>query len=139
SVFVANGLSAMGYAVPGAIAIRTAQPDRPVVAIAGDGALLMYAGELATVARLQQPLIILVVVDEALSLIRLKQLRQKVSIHATEFGYTNYEALAAAFGLAYRLVDNAATAEATLREAAGLTRPVLVEARVNKTEYEHFR
>ncbi|MCA9964906.1 MAG: thiamine pyrophosphate-binding protein [Anaerolineales bacterium] len=139
SVFVANGLSAMGYAIPGAIAIRTAQLHRPVVAIAGDGALLMYAGELATVARLQQPLIILVVVDEALSLIRLKQLRQEVTIHATEFGYTNYEALAAAFGLSYRLVDNVATAEETLREAAGLTHPVLVEARVNKVEYEHFR
>lgn len=139
SVFVANGLSAMGYAIPGAIAIRTAQPARPVVAIAGDGALLMYAGELATVARLGQPLLVLVVVDEALSLIRLKQLRQEVPVHVTEFGSTNYEALAAAFGLSYRLLDNAATAEATLREAAGLPHPVLVEARVNKGEYEHFR
>jgi acetolactate synthase-1/2/3 large subunit len=139
SVFVANGLSAMGYAIPGAVAIRTTQPQRPVVAIAGDGALLMYTGELATVARLSQPLIILVVVDEALSLIRLKQLRQEVPIHATEFGTTDYAALAAAFGLSYRLVDNATTAEATLREAATLPHPVLVEARVNKAEYEHFR
>lgn len=139
SLFVANGLSAMGYAVPGAVAIKLAQPERPVAAVVGDGALLMYAGELATVARLGRPLVILVIVDEALALIRLKQLRQDVAIFGTEFGRTDYEALAAAFGLAYRLIDAHDDATDTLRQALRLERPVLVEVRINKSEYDHYK
>jgi acetolactate synthase-1/2/3 large subunit len=139
SLFVANGLSAMGYAIPGAIAIRLAQPERPVVAAIGDGALLMYTGELATVARLGRPLVILVIVDEALALIRLKQLRQESPVHGTEFGRTDYEALAAAFGLAYRLIDGGGNAADIFRETLQLERPVLVEARINRDEYDHFK
>ncbi|KAA3662159.1 MAG: thiamine pyrophosphate-binding protein, partial [Chloroflexi bacterium] len=139
SLFVSNGLSAMGYALPGALAIKLAQPERPVAAIAGDGALLMYAGELETVARCGKPLVILVVVDEALSLIRLKQLRNDVPIHGTEFGHTNFAALAQAFGLAYRLVDGVETAVSTLQNAFHLQNPVLVEVRIDNIEYDHFK
>ena len=139
SVFVANGLSSMGYAIPGALGLCKAQPGRPVAAVVGDGALLMYAGELATVARLNCPLVILVVVDEALALIRLKQQRQGVSVYGTEFGATDYERLAAAFGLAYRLLDSVAHAEEILAAAFRESRPILVEARVDKAEYDRFR
>jgi acetolactate synthase-1/2/3 large subunit len=129
----------MGYAVPGAVAVKLAQPERPVVAVVGDGALLMYAGELATVARLGRPLVVLVVVDEALALIRLKQRRQNVPTYGTEFSATDYQALAAAFGLAYRLIDGRQNATAILHDALAMTRPALVEARINKAEYDHFK
>ena len=139
SLFVANGLSAMGYAIPGALGIRLAQPDRPVLAIVGDGALLMYAGELATVARLGLPLIILVVVDEALSLIRLKQLRQGLPVYGTEIGRNDYSALAFAFGLEYRLIDGQENAPTILEETLALTQPVLVEARISNSDYDRYR
>lgn len=139
SLFVANGLSAMGYGVPGGMAVKLAQPERPVVAVVGDGALMMYAGELATVSRLDLPLVVLVVVDEALALIRLKQIRQAVPVHGTEFGRFNYRALAEAFGLAYRLIDGRQQASHTLHEALDLDGPVLVEARIDKAEYDHFK
>ncbi len=139
TLFVANGLSAMGYALPGAMAFKLAEPQRPVVAIVGDGALLMYAGELATIAHLNLPILILVVVDEALALIRLKQLRQELPIFGTEFGTTDYQSLANAFGLAYRLIDGRQQASDTFTEALKLNRPVLIEARVKKVEYDHFK
>jgi len=139
SLFVANGLSAMGYAIPGALGIRLAQPQRPVLAIVGDGALLMVAGELATVARIGLPLIILVIVDEALSLIRLKQLRQELPIYGTELGRSDYSALAGAFGLKYRLIDGQPKARAILEEAVALPGPVLVEARITNSDYDRFR
>ncbi len=139
SLFVANGLSAMGYAIPAALASRKAQPERPVVALAGDGALLMYAGELATVGRLGQPLVVMVIVDEALALIRLKQERQALPVHGTEFGRSDYASLAASFGLGYRLIDGQGQAQATLAEALAQPGPVLVEARIDKAEYGRFR
>ncbi len=40
--------SCMGYSVPGAIGAKFANPDRDVVALAGDGALLMTGLELLT-------------------------------------------------------------------------------------------
>jgi acetolactate synthase-1/2/3 large subunit len=137
--FVANGLSAMGYAIPAAIAVSLELMNQPVVAVVGDGALMMYAGELASVARIGRPLVILVIVDQALSLIRLKQLRQELPIHGTEFGVTDYQALAGAFGLSYRLIDGTNDAAKCLAEVLQLDRPILVEARVDKQQYDHFR
>lgn len=139
SLFVANGLSAMGYAIPGALAIKLAQPDRPVVAVVGDGALLMYAGELATVARIGQPLVILVIVDQALALIRLKQLRQGVAYYGTEFGRTDFNELANAFGLNYHLVDGQEDPEDIFRQALKQDHPTIIEARIDIAEYDRFR
>jgi len=138
TLFVANGLSAMGYALPAAIAAKLEEPEKYVVAVLGDGALLMYAGELATIARLQQPLVILVVVDDALSLIRLKQLRQEVPIHGTEFNRVDFSSLAVSFGLEYRIIDGGELPVTVFEEALALRRPVLVEARIDRDEYDRF-
>ena len=79
------------------------------------------------------------IVDEALSLIRLKQLRQEMTIYGTEFGRTDYRALANAFGLDYRLIDDQEGAEGTLVESFQLPHPVLVEARITNAEYDRYR
>jgi acetolactate synthase-1/2/3 large subunit len=139
SLFVANGLSAMGYAVPGALAVALEQPARKVAAVVGDGALLMYAGELATAARYRGSLIIIVIVDKALSLIRLKQLRLDIPIHGTEFKGVDYSALAESFDLEYRLIDGTRPSGAVFAEALTMNSPVLVEARVDRDEYDQFR
>ncbi len=139
TVFVANGLSAMGYAVPAALAVSLAEPQKPAVAIVGDGALQMYAGELGTVSRLGLPVMILVVVDNALSLIRLKQLRQATEIYGTEFGHSDYQALAQAYGLAYSLITDEKTTASQLKDALALKKPILVEARIDREEYNHFK
>ena len=47
--------SCMGYAVPAAIGAKLANPDRDVVALAGDGAFLMTGLELLTAARPTAP------------------------------------------------------------------------------------
>ena len=99
----------------------------------------MYTGELATVARIGKPLVILVVVDQALSLIRLKQLRQDVPIYGTEFDPVDYSRLAQAFNLEYRLIDGQADPGAILADAVNLSGPVLVEARISNREYDRYR
>jgi pyruvate dehydrogenase (quinone) len=49
---LSGGLASMGAAVPYAIAAKTAHPDRPVIALVGDGAMQMNnMGELITVAK----------------------------------------------------------------------------------------
>ena len=54
------GWGSLGTALPNAIGAAIAAPDRPVVAIAGDGGLLFTIGEMATAVDLGRPLLLLV-------------------------------------------------------------------------------
>ena len=94
-----NGLSSMGYAIPGAIAAKLARPDRPVVALMGDGGFLMYAGEVETLARLKLPVVVVVMNDAALSSIKVKQAKRKLPSVGVDFGEPDYVGLARSFGL----------------------------------------
>ena len=58
-------LGSMGLAIPIALGVAIAQPKRHVVALEGDGSLLMQLGCLATVATLQQKNLTMVVMDNA--------------------------------------------------------------------------
>lgn len=56
---------AMGAAVPVALGLAIAQPERSVVVITGDGEHLMGIGSLATVGAVQPPNLTVVVLDNA--------------------------------------------------------------------------
>jgi thiamine pyrophosphate-dependent acetolactate synthase large subunit-like protein len=56
-------LGSMGLAIPIALGVALAQPKRRVVALEGDGSLLMQLGALATIAGLQPKNLIIVVMD----------------------------------------------------------------------------
>src|SRR5207253_10262692 len=62
SFITSGGLGAMGFALPAAIGVQLANPDKTVVSISGDGGFQMNIQELATVKRLGLP-IKMVVVD----------------------------------------------------------------------------
>jgi len=94
-----NGLSSMGYAIPGAVAAGLARPSQPVVALAGDGGFLMYAGEVETLARLKLPITVVVMNDGSLSSIKVKQAKRNLPSVGVEFGQPDYVGLARGFGL----------------------------------------
>jgi acetolactate synthase-1/2/3 large subunit len=54
-----TGYGTLGYALPAALGARLARPERPVVALAGDGGLMFTVGDLATAVELGLPLPIL--------------------------------------------------------------------------------
>ena len=56
-------LGSMGLAIPIALGVALAQPQRRVVALEGDGSLLMELGTLATVAGLRTPNLVMVIQD----------------------------------------------------------------------------
>ncbi|MFQ6095225.1 MAG: thiamine pyrophosphate-binding protein [Candidatus Bathyarchaeia archaeon] len=60
----------MGYALPAAIACKLAKPERPVVAICGDGGFYMSLHELATAVQEDAPVIVCIFNDEALGTIK---------------------------------------------------------------------
>ena len=65
-----GGLGTMGYGTGASIGTQVSHPDARVVNIAGDGSFRMNCNELATIARYQLPIIILVMNNHALGMVR---------------------------------------------------------------------
>jgi Thiamine pyrophosphate enzyme, C-terminal TPP binding domain len=86
SVLMTNGLSAMGFGVPAAIAARLCLPDRPVVALVGDGGFAMTATEPRVAAELGLPVTVVVFADGSLNRIELRQQLMGYPPTATRLG-----------------------------------------------------
>ncbi len=130
-----NGLSPMGTGLPFAIGAQLERPDTPVACVLGDGGFLMYTGELETVARLGVPIVLLLMVDDALSSIKVKQDRAGYPSVGVEFSRPDYAAVARGFGLAHARVADRASCRAALDRAIAERRATLVEALVDPAEY----
>src|SRR4051812_40483212 len=66
SYISATNLGPMGWAIPAAIGVQCAHPDRRVAVITGDGCMQMHGIEVQTAARYQLPIIYLVINNGAL-------------------------------------------------------------------------
>lgn len=121
---------AMGFALPAAIAAQLAHPGRRVVALLGDGGLLLSGMELATARRLGLPLLVVVFADGALGLIREAQDHLCRRRTASTLAAPHAASLAAAFGCGHvRIADDAGIGDGLARALAA-DGPVLVEVAV---------
>jgi len=94
-----SGLCTMGCAVPMAMGLALADPDRPAVGFVGDGGFLMVAGELTTAAEIGIKPIIIVFVDASLALIELKQRQRQLKNVAVDYpGKHDIAAISRAMG-----------------------------------------
>lgn len=131
-----SGISSMGTGIPFALAASLVHPDRAIVAVVGDGGLLMYAGELATLARLSARLVIVVMADAALYSIKIKQLRRSYRPVGTDFPGVRVAEVARSFGLAAERVETADALRVALRQALDAGGPAVIEALVDPAGYE---
>lgn len=131
-----NGWSAMGFGLPAAIAAKLCCPEQKVCAVVGDGGFLMTVGELATAVREKLPIVVLVLTDNDLALIRIKQQRKQNPIYGTPVREEGTIGGPSLFGVP---VTTAATPEAlraALVEAFAADGPRIVEALVDSREYD---
>ncbi|HJQ56579.1 MAG TPA: thiamine pyrophosphate-binding protein [Vineibacter sp.] len=90
---------AMGYGVPAAVAAKIVEPNRPVVAFAGDGCFLMTGQEFATALQFGANLVIVVVDNGAYGTIRMHQEREHPGRgYGVELRNPDFAAYARAFG-----------------------------------------
>jgi acetolactate synthase-1/2/3 large subunit len=66
SYISATNLGPMGWAIPAAVGVQCARPDRRVAVITGDGCMQMHGIEVQTAARYRLPIIYLVINNGAL-------------------------------------------------------------------------
>ncbi len=125
----------LGFGLPGAIGISLAHPQRPVVAVIGDGSAMYAIQGLWTAARLKLPITYIIVNNRSYRIIkdRLVALRKTDAFVAMDLKdpVIDYQALGASMGLRTALVTQPCDIDATLkRMMAGMMEgagPCLVE------------
>jgi acetolactate synthase-1/2/3 large subunit len=114
---ISNGLSTMGFALPGAIGVALARPDVKVLAVTGDGGFLMNSQEIETAVREQIPLVVLVWEDNGYGLIEWK-MDLEVGAHSN-VAFTNPDVVqyAQSFGARGYRIESADQLLPTLQKA----------------------
>ncbi|WP_345802249.1 thiamine pyrophosphate-dependent enzyme [Microbacterium sp. AZCO] len=95
----------LGYGLPAAIGARVARPDRPVMAVLGDGALMFSINELATAVEQGLDLTIVCVDNGGYAEIRQNEVDRGIQPIGVDLVQPDWAALAVAFGGAGRRVD----------------------------------
>ncbi len=132
---ISNGFCSMGFALPGAIGAKYANPDSKVVAVCGDAGFLMNVQDLETAVRRNIPFVCIVWLDGEYGLIKWKQQNQFGGRHSDlAFDNPDIEKLAAAFGMWGRHVRSCAAFPDALAEALAHDGPALIAVDVDYRE-----
>jgi len=134
-MLISNGLSTMGFALPAAIGAALVDRKTPVVALTGDGGLLMCAAELLTAARERLRVIVIVFSDASLSLIEVKQQQKAYRPDGVALGAIGWPALAGSLGVTAFCAANDAQLECAVEQALASAGPCLIEARIDRSNY----
>lgn len=118
SVIFSNGLSAMGFALPAAIAAKLVKPQKKVVAVVGDGGFQMNIQELATAMENKLAIVCVIFNDGAYGMVKDKQLQTTGTVCAADFKMKlNFKAIAEAYGGKGYEVNNINDLKKVLKEA----------------------
>jgi len=134
-MLISNGLSTMGFALPAAIGAALVDRERPVVALTGDGGLLMCVGELLTAVRERLRIIVIVFSDASLSLIEIKQQARKLAPAGVAIDGMDWVALARGFGVKGFVAQDEAGLARAIEGARACKGPSLIEARIDRSNY----
>ncbi|MBN9097496.1 MAG: acetolactate synthase large subunit [Pseudonocardia sp.] len=114
---LSNGLSTMGFALPGAIATALAKPEVRTLAAVGDGSFLMHSQEIETAIRERIPLTVLIWQDDAYGLIEWKMDLELGRHSSVRFQNPDFVAYAESFGATGYRIGAADELLPTLRAA----------------------
>ena len=98
TVLLDNALATMGAGLPSAMAAKIVHPDKPVIAICGDGGFMMNSQELETAVRLGLDLIVLILNDSAYGMIKWKQAHMNFDNYGLDFGNPCFVKYADSYG-----------------------------------------
>ena len=130
-----NGLGSMGFAIPGALAAKLAHPDRPVFAFTGDGGFLMAVAELQTSVKENLPITIVVLDDEEIGLIRVKQEIKQIERYGVGIGGIDWERLAEGFGANGIVVSTEAELQSAITASLASTQTNLIAVKIDGSCY----
>ena len=136
SLLTSGGLGTMGYGLGAAIGAQTANPDRQVINIAGDGCFRMNMNELATAARQKLPLIEVIVNNHVLGMVRQWQTlfyKEHYSATVLDDG-VDYVRIAEAMGAEARRVTTREEFTEAFKEALESKIPFVIDAIIDSDD-----
>jgi acetolactate synthase-1/2/3 large subunit len=134
-VMLTNGLSSMGFSLPGAMTAKILKPEQPVLCFTGDGGFAMVQSELGLAAELGLGLIVVVFRDGKLNRIELKQITKQYDVGSTTFDPGDLVKIAEGMGADGVRVESRKQLVKALEGAKNLTRPLLIEACIDPSQY----
>jgi len=141
--YLASRGGGIGQGLPSAVGLKLAWPERPVLAISGDGSALYAIQALWSAAHHRLPIVFLILANRAYRILKLNMNRYRAAIQTdaaraypgldlTEPGI-DFVALARGFGVAACRVEDAASLAGAVREAVTRDAPYLIEVLVDGT------
>ncbi|TAM74771.1 thiamine pyrophosphate-binding protein [bacterium] len=135
------GFASMGFGVGGALGAKLAAPDRPVVAVCGDGGFVMNASAVLTAVEYQIPVVWLVWNNFGYCAIRDQQLgyfgqNRELATSFTDTGgrlfSADYAMMARSMGAAGEVVERPADLAPQLEAAIAANRPTVLDVRIDR-------
>ncbi|PZO01428.1 MAG: acetolactate synthase [Hyphomicrobiales bacterium] len=130
-----TGLCTMGCALPLAIGAALGSAC-PTLCFVGDAGLDMVLGELSTLRDLGLPVVVVVLVDESLGLIALKQKQMGLARAGVDFGGTDFAAVGRAMGGHGVAIADRETLAREAQEAFARPGFSLLACRIDAAAYE---
>ncbi len=127
SVLMSGYLGSIGFGFPAAMGAWAAAPDRPIVAVTGDGGFGQYLGELTTAVKYGMNITHVLLNNSMLGKITKEQRGEHLEVWQTSLhnpNFAGYAELCGAWGIR---VTEAAQLDAALADALGHDGPALVE------------
>lgn len=124
----------MANAVPQALGVKAANPNRQVVALAGDGGISMLLGELLSIRQNNLPVKIVVFNNSSLNFVELEMKAAGTVNFGTDLAETDFAAIAQAAGIAGYRVEKASELACTLERALDQPGPALIDVVVARQE-----
>src|SRR5690554_1128942 len=130
-----GGLGTMGFALPAAIGAKFGAPDKPVVAIIGDGGFQMTLQELGTILQSDVDIKIIILNNRFLGMVRQwQQLFFEKRYSFTHMVSPNFVALAEAYSLTAKKVETREALKDSLVQMLNHNGSYLLEVMVAKEE-----
>jgi benzoylformate decarboxylase len=121
----------LGHALPAAVGIALARPDRRVIALLGDGSAMYSIQALWSAAQLRLPLTVVIVNNRRYEALRFFAQRFGIArTVGTDLPGIDFVQLANSLGCEGTRVTRAAQLHEVLRGALAATRPTLVDVQV---------
>lgn len=122
-----TGYGTLGYALPAALGAKLAEPDRPVVAVIGDGGLQFTIGELATAVELSLPVPILMWNNRGYGEIKRYMAERGIPQIGVDIYTPDFLTIARGFGCEAARAKSLDELARLLRQAAAAPLPTLIE------------
>ena len=124
----------MANAMPQAIGVQAAEPNRQVIALSGDGGISMLLGDLLTLRQLNLNVKVVVFNNGALGFVEQEMKAAGIETYATEFKPQNFANIANAAGIRAWRVDLPEQVSLALQEAFAHPGPALIDVAVARQE-----